>query len=617
MPTKPVLTIVEWASDATWTIGPKVTQANKADYAGIAPQGHIPGIDNPSTANEQNDYQNRMSLVAAWVMQGSNSKLLSAHVVEANASGCIGAACIDVGGTTSNQPPAVFASNTGTNSASILASSGINDGIRSEAVSLFAMRALSRGQIGSSSFYTAEVDGTWDDTINPAGQAGGLRILSNNDELLAPAPPAQHPLNSRGLFVRNANGVAVEVVGNAAAGVHSDDVAMNVRNFGLLGDGIRVNTQAGPEPIGGHGVIAFGGQAFFDAGVPLNSFAAGTGLIGRGGLADPAGDGLEFGDQSKSGDGVFGFAGIPNPAFGGGFNAAGAAIRGVSESTVAGISYAGWFQRVVPGIGAVNIGGAVVRVEASKESTSIVGLEASTGHGDCIRATSFGGTVLALKAQESDNTVGLFGAHLNLDNGLDDINPSTPVNGDFWYRRTSHPSAGSSFYLKFKTLSDQRFIPHFHFPPIRHQIVDHTGSPVTSLNNTDEATLFGGTFSFDTRSIPESSAIIAFRMYFRFRFTSGSPAPVEPFGDTCNIRLYDITLGGGSVVNRNITYSPHTLVDSTAGPWDDKSILLLYTVPAGGERDFQIRFLNLVSAGGDPQTNQIQDVQLEMYTWGA
>lgn len=608
MPTKPLVTITEWASDATWTIGPKVGELNKADYSGIAPQGHIPGIDNPSTGNEQNDYQNKMSRVGIWIQAGSSSKLLEARVVEANASGCVNLPCLDVGGTTSNQPPSVFAPNTGTNAASILASSGINDGIRSEAQSLFAMRALSRGQIGSSSFYTAEVDGTWDDTINPAGQAGGLRVLANNDELIAPAPPAQHPLNSRGLFVRNANGVAVEVVANAADGVHSDNIAMNVRNFGVKGGGIRVNTQAGPEPIGGDGVVSFGGQALFDAGVPVNSFQGGAGVIGRGGVADPAGDGIEFGDQSLSGDGVVGFAGIPRLGVLSGWNAAGAGIHGISESTAIGVSYAGWFQRVVPGIGATNIGGAVVRVEAGKESTSIVGLEASTGHGDCIRATSFGGTALALKAQESDNTPGLFGAHLNMDNGLTADDPTNPVNGDFWYRRTSHPS-GSSFYLKFRTLSGTRFIPSFRKSPIRQQALDATAR--TSNDNTDETLLLA--FSFDTESIPDASVKVGFRLAFRWRINAASPAPTEPFAEICNVRLYDITAGGGAVANRNITYAPHTLQDGTPGPLDDKAIVLIYTIPTGGERDFEIRFLNLFAPAGSSQS--IQDAQLEVYTW--
>ena len=38
MPTKPLVTITEWASDATWSIGPKVGQNTKFDYSGIAAQ---------------------------------------------------------------------------------------------------------------------------------------------------------------------------------------------------------------------------------------------------------------------------------------------------------------------------------------------------------------------------------------------------------------------------------------------------------------------------------------------------------------------------------------------------------------------------------------------------
>ena len=90
---------------------------------------------------------------------------------------------------------------------------------------------------------------------------------------------------------------------------------------------------------------------------------------------------------------------------------------------------------------------------------------------------------------------------------------------------------------------------------------------------------------------------------------------VEPFGDLCNIRLYDMTLGGGHVANRNITYAPHTVPDSSAGPGDDKSIVLIYTIPTGGARDFEIRFLNQAPPGPSTETNQIQDAQLELFTW--
>ncbi len=612
MPTKPVLTITEWASDATWTIGPKVTNATKADYSGIAPQGHIPGIDNPSTANEQNDFQNKGSLVDIWVMAGSALKILEAHIVEADASGCAGIACIDVGGTASGQAPAVFGENTGTTAATILASSGANDGIRSEATSLFAMRALSRGQIGSSSFYTAEVDGTWDDTINPAGRAGGLRILADNDELIAPAPPAQHPLNSRALFVRNASGVAVEVVANSSPGVHSDDVAMNVRNFGLKGDGIRVNTQAGPEPLGGHGVISFGGQAVYDPVAPhtANANPGGTGLIGRGGAPDPltlpGPDGSVF---AESGDGVLGFAGAPNGVFGGGPGQGdgGAGIHGISDNPK-GSAYAGWFENL-DGVEALPPRtNSVVQISRRADSNLSTGLTVDVGNSNAIVATSRGDNCVVLDQQTHYLGVNR-GAHLSFRGDYND--PDSPGPGDLWMRRATHAS-GSSTYLKYDTLlHGTRYVPHFRQPPIRQQVVD--GTQQTSLDNTDETTLL--TFSLDSRSLPENSIKTAFRLNFRFRITTSTPSPIEPFADLCNIRLYDITAGGGHVANRFITYSPHTIPDASAGPWDDKSIVLIYTIPTGGARDFEIRFLNQASPGPSTETNQIQDAQLELFTW--
>ena len=52
MPTKPLEQPSEWASNLAYSVGPKATEDTKIDEAGAAPDGHIPGLNFPTTANE-------------------------------------------------------------------------------------------------------------------------------------------------------------------------------------------------------------------------------------------------------------------------------------------------------------------------------------------------------------------------------------------------------------------------------------------------------------------------------------------------------------------------------------------------------------------------------------
>ena len=610
MPTKPLVTITEWASDLTWSIGPKVGQNTKFDYSGIAAQGHIPGIDNPSTANEQNDYQSKMSLVAQWVMAGSSSKLLEARIVEADASGSVGIAALDCGGTTSAVSPALFKENTGTNAASVLATSGNNDGIRSEAEAQFALVARSRGQAGSGSFYTAEVDGNWNDGSNPLGQSGGMRILANSDEVLAPVPPAQHPLRSRGLFVRNAVGVGAEIVG-VAPDTLDVNAALVVRNYGLRGDGIHVNALAGLEPIGGSGVVSHGGGAFFDAGTPANSILGGHGVIGRGGLTDLAGNGLIDAQLASGGAGVVGYGSERvNTLFG--TAPGGAGIHGISEATV-GAAPAGLFQRLATGSLVTE---STVRIETNVDQRGLRGLDVISGEAVGIRVTSGGDPCLELLPvlTQFTGTTETYGAHIAFRNSTNP-DPSDPLDGDLWNSKESHGGAGTSNFLKIKYTGledDKRYIPHYHHSPIRHQV--EAAGDFTSGDNTDEVVM--AAFTFDSRLLPRDTPRIAYRMDFRFRMRNGGTTEFAPHNDIAFLRLYDMTLGGSFVTTRGLSYMAGDLNVSETGPWMDFNVTLLYTIPTGGQRSFEMRMVSAKSPGDVPAMD-IKDLQLEVFTWVA
>lgn len=105
MATKPSLQPEIWASALLYSSGPKAGQPTKAtSESGAAPEGHKPGPTEPTTANEFNVFENKMSLLARWVFEGRFDKMADAHVVETDGLGLLSARAADLGDPTQPGP---------------------------------------------------------------------------------------------------------------------------------------------------------------------------------------------------------------------------------------------------------------------------------------------------------------------------------------------------------------------------------------------------------------------------------------------------------------------------------------------------------------------------------
>ena len=105
MATKPLEQPEIWASALLYSSGPKAGQPTKAtSESGAAPEGHKPGPTEPTTANEFNVFEFKMSLLARWVFEGRFDKAADAHPVETDTLGLLSARAADFGDATQPGP---------------------------------------------------------------------------------------------------------------------------------------------------------------------------------------------------------------------------------------------------------------------------------------------------------------------------------------------------------------------------------------------------------------------------------------------------------------------------------------------------------------------------------
>jgi len=129
MATKPTAQPEIWASATLYASGPKVGQPTKASSeAGAAVEGHKPGPTEPTTANEFNVFENKMSLLARWTFEGRFDKLDDAHIVETDTNGLLSARAADFGDPT-KPGPSLNVVNSNTAQAVNITTSD-NDGLR-------------------------------------------------------------------------------------------------------------------------------------------------------------------------------------------------------------------------------------------------------------------------------------------------------------------------------------------------------------------------------------------------------------------------------------------------------------------------------------------------------
>lgn len=133
MATKPTQQPEIWASQTLYASGPKAGQPTKASSeAGAAVEGHKPGPTEPTTANEFNVFENKMSLLARWSFEGRFDKMADAHVMETDATGLASARAIDLGDP--GQPgPSMTLVNSSTDWAARITSTD-NDGLRIQGI---------------------------------------------------------------------------------------------------------------------------------------------------------------------------------------------------------------------------------------------------------------------------------------------------------------------------------------------------------------------------------------------------------------------------------------------------------------------------------------------------
>lgn len=101
MATKPATPVTQWATDANYSIGPDAGNPTKVDCSIVAPQGHIPGLANPSTSQHQNKWQNEVATLCSWVEAGSSLGAADAHIVETDANGFTSVAALTIHGNSS------------------------------------------------------------------------------------------------------------------------------------------------------------------------------------------------------------------------------------------------------------------------------------------------------------------------------------------------------------------------------------------------------------------------------------------------------------------------------------------------------------------------------------
>jgi len=229
---KPVSPLPTWASNAVWATGPKAGNATKITIpAGVAADGHRPGVTAPTAAQHDNDWRNQVSAWCDWLDEGVATNDESAHLVETDSTGEIHVAYARLGSSVLDGTPLVVRPLPAGSAIGIdVQGTGIRSGV------------LARGG----------------DTAGAALE--GVQSAAGNSD---PAVLGRHQQGGRGVEGRG-DGTAAGVYGLA------DQSGGNARGVeGLGGD------------IGGAGVYGTG-QTVGEAGVEgINTATGGRGVIGR------------------------------------------------------------------------------------------------------------------------------------------------------------------------------------------------------------------------------------------------------------------------------------------------------------------------------------------------
>lgn len=292
MATKPLTQPPIWASNVNWSTGPHALEPNKSDVAAdaIAPEGHVPGALFPSAADVQNSVQNRSTLLARWLFEGTFLPNEDAHVVETDAVGKAGVAQLNVAGHTTQSGPTLAVGDSQGATNALLVIGGTNDAAVSIKTSSAPALAMLR-TAGSAVVCT----------INTDTDAAGLTCTSLN--------------NTSAIFSSTTTGKSIECISWQETG--GGAVFRNGTPGGEMYK-ILVEGKAAPgtgnngclmEGTNGNASTPGGWGGKFVGGDNSTAFAAGAGMIAEGGLATgagPAGVGLTTtgADGPSAGEGI-------------------------------------------------------------------------------------------------------------------------------------------------------------------------------------------------------------------------------------------------------------------------------------------------------------------------
>lgn len=248
---KPVA-IPPWATNAVYAGGPFVGQPTKvAVPAGVIADGWQP--DQKPPAEYQNQWQSDVAAWLQWVLDGSSSGGLTAHIVETNGSGVASIARAVLGGTTLAAPALTATSNTG-GAAAIVGED-------------------TTGALGVQGIGSGASAGVRGENTGTGCAVEGVALGTDNDGVRGTGTGA----GDGGLFIGGATGAGIVAQGGASGGIGTLG-ASGALGAGVNGTGVNsAGAQGGVRGSALH-VSAYGVEGFSAA----SGDAAAAGTYGRG-----------------------------------------------------------------------------------------------------------------------------------------------------------------------------------------------------------------------------------------------------------------------------------------------------------------------------------------------
>lgn len=535
MATKPANTTPEFASLLNYTKGPKVGQPTKSnDVAFLVSEGHIPGKQFPTAANEFNKWLNLSSIITGWVFLGSSAKVTEALIVETDANGKINATAIDVGGTASGGIAGVFASNASGEAIKVLANEGIGiriDSNNSTTGSPESLKITNTRMNFDASMIDAKTDGGPD-------SLGGSRLNVNASLLLSTNNITHRRLSA--LNALNGQGTAVEAI---SAGQYPAITALNLsagRTSIRAGFG---NEDISPSNLGGIGIECRGGD-----GDPS------VGLEGLYGIEATGGDAKDGSVNVMGGAAIHARGGLSATMQGGpalfaqSFAAIGNAIVVEHKSSINSSDLA------VFRTGDNNANGIVVDHE---------------GFGDGQQIDAQGGN--GLKITMTQETGGQIGPALAL---RPQNAPNVQADGDVW---SPNASGSGSNHLQYRSSGLDTYVQRTVNPWCAGSTYINGGQIVNSDTFVDI-----GTLSFNAAQRPVDTGTVLIR-------ASGGIQNDATDNSQVSLRFTDETAAPGVSI-KAVQFQLDLTPGGGLGNPRPAQLFFEYTLPAAGPRTFKLQF---------------------------